>query len=731
MPKHMVTSQLRKLSSCARLTLTLPIAVLILGLWADAQRRSAPRTSTPTGFDDVVFAISFSPDSKTLAIARGAGEPAQRYGRIELWDTDTGKLRRVIKGFDGPVRSISFSPDGQTLVSGSSEYHSSKIQEKARSRDGSVIPELKWWDSKTGELKHKLTMPGEGSSFFSATHSPDGKQLAVAESFLQWSLLPNGSPFDLSNQSIASSPFPSRSTSTMFVSANVKLLDAQTGELNVKINTGQAGPPVFSPNNELLSFANGDQIKLWNARTGKEEHKLKGFKGRVNAMAFSPDGQILAVASTHYDRQLSRRYIKIIGKSEVRVFDVRTWKMTLRLQNVGAVNSLAFNPNGRVLLIGGLIGQKETEIPGVKLFDLQTGNSATLPTGGEDFSEAVDSLVLSKSGGLLAFRAGRATVKMLDTQRWRLRQTWDANSAGNSVERPVSRFLLSVKRVLAIAFSADGTTLSGETDQGEIKLWDPRTGEVKKQLGDNEDSSMVAVSGDGGSFAEISDGKLLLRAAGSGERRNLPLPGGRPASTVAFSPNGQTLAVGSGNDIVLLNASTGQATGTLTSHQSAVDRLAFSDDDRMLASAEENGTIEIWNLANARADRTITAGARITALRFAPNGLTLAGATEPHTVVLWNVQTGLPQEKLQKHDATVNALAFSSDGQLLASGSDDRTVIIWETASGKSKRTLKGHDQTVTSLAFSPDGAVLASGGGNAAVAVWEVRTGKLNRVLR
>src|SRR5437762_2568485 len=93
--------------------------VLLIGAFvcADAQRRRIPKT--PTGFDDVVFDVSLSPDDRTIAIARGASEPSQRFGRIELWDTGTGKLRHVIKGFDGPVKSISFSPDGTTIVSGS------------------------------------------------------------------------------------------------------------------------------------------------------------------------------------------------------------------------------------------------------------------------------------------------------------------------------------------------------------------------------------------------------------------------------------------------------------------------------------------------------------------------------------------------------------------------------------------------------------------------------------
>src|SRR6266550_3990847 len=182
----MIYSRLR--SICYRRLAQIFLCLLAgFTVWVAGQKRNP--LLTPTGFDDVVFAISFSPDARTLAIARGAAEPSQRFGRVELWDTQTGKLRHVIKGFDGPVKSISFSPDGQTLVSGSLEFRRTKIQEKARSRDGLVFGELKWWDGQTGELKHKITMPGEGNMNLSATYSPDGKDLAVTESFITWSFL--------------------------------------------------------------------------------------------------------------------------------------------------------------------------------------------------------------------------------------------------------------------------------------------------------------------------------------------------------------------------------------------------------------------------------------------------------------------------------------------------------------------------------------------------------------
>jgi len=717
-----------KPSSCSRLATALLGIVTGLTVWTAGQKRNP--LIAPTGFDDVVFAISFSPDGSTLAIARGATEPSQRFGRIELWDTESGKLRHVIKGFDGPVKSISFSPDGQTLVSGSLEFRSTNIQEQSRTRDGLVFGELKWWDGQTGELKHKVTLPGEGNSNLRISHSPDGKDLAVTESFTTWSFLSTGPPLRQPTLNNPIPSFPDASRTMLYYSADMKLLDAETGELKQKLSTNQSGVAVYSPAGSPLAVAVKKEVWLLNSRTGKEERKLKGFKGRPNALAFSADGRLLAVASTTYDHQSAGRFIKIIGISEVKLFDTRDWKEMRKESEVGAVNTLAFDPSGRVLLIGGVGRNKEKEIPGFMLLDLQTGKTKYLPTG-EDFTEAVDSLVVTRSGGLLAFRSGPVTVKMMDAQTGAVKQTLDANSVGAAIERPGSRFVLSVKRVQAIAFSKDGKTLAAETDQGEIKLWDPRTGEVKKQLHNNQDDpSLVAATSDGNTFAEVSGGKLLLWHSGSEAKQNVPLPDGRPIAAMAVSADGNGLALGVGKDVLLV-ASNGTLTKTLTGQQGSIASLAFSDDSRSLASVADHGRIEIWDVANARIERTLAVGAAVTALRFSPNGKALATAAEDHSITLWNLQTGQPQAKLQKHDATVNALSFSDDGQLLASGGDDRTVVIWDAASGKSKRTLKGHDQTVTSLAFSPDGRILASGSGNASVVLWEVRTGKFNRVLR
>jgi len=138
---------------------------------------------------DIAFDIKFSPDGKTLAIARGAIEPTQRFGRIELWDTDTGALRRVIQGFDGPVRSITFAPDSKLLISGSLEYHQEKLQQKATSRDGDISSEVKWWDVTTGDLRQKSEVSTQGAISIEVECSPDGQQIAVVQSIQQNSTL--------------------------------------------------------------------------------------------------------------------------------------------------------------------------------------------------------------------------------------------------------------------------------------------------------------------------------------------------------------------------------------------------------------------------------------------------------------------------------------------------------------------------------------------------------------
>ena len=683
-----------------------------------------------TKFDDVVFDIAFSPDGEVLAIARGNADISRKFARIEFWETKTGKLRRVMQGFDGSISSIWFSPDGTTLITSSLEFQTTKIQQKALEYFGDNRAVMKWWDVETGDLKRQETLAEDSMTLFQVLGSPDGRNLVLTELPIRQMSLVASRPYDEWMALAVLFPRANSIVLSSFYRSHVRLLDPDSGEVKYKLDRLRPGALGFSPDGNLLAVANKHEVKLWNTQTGKAVSKLKKLRGYANSLAFSPNGQTLAVVSTRFKREDAGDFVKIIGLSEVKLFEVSSGRLIQTLTDIGAINTLAFSADGRILVMGGVLPPERGDAAGLQLLDLQSGKIKDVQTGA-DFKENVDLLQVSRDGSLLAFRAGPATVQLVETAGGTVKHTWDADSVGDEVERPSNRFLVSVKRMMAVAFTADGKTIAGENDRGEIRLWDFRTGELKRKQADSpEEPSLVAASADGKSFAESVKEKLLVWSIDSDEKKIVPRSDGQTPTALALSSDGKLIAVGSGTNVTLLSPS-GEVVRKLDGQDETATRLIFSNEGHLLAGADDDGTVRIWNVASGQLEKTINTAIEVTALAFSPGGGTLATAGADKIISIWNVGSGASQGRLKKHDAAINALAFSPDGKFLGSGGDDRKIVLWDITAGKSKRTFKGHDQTVTSLAFSADSQLLASGSGNASIVIWEVATGKLNRVLR
>ena len=679
--------------------------------------------------NDVAFDIKFSPDGKTLAIARGATDPAQQFGRIELWDTDSGLLRRVIQGFDGPVRSISFTPDSKMIVSGSIEYHPEKLQEKATTRSGEVSSEVKWWDVTTGDLKHRTDVSSDHAVSIAVECSPDGKQIAVVQSIVQYSNTNTRRPS--TGPRLGPPPDSGFFHFNPFSTSELRLLDSASGELKKKVSINSPGILAYSGDGRLLATISQNQVKIFDANSGKQMGELKDFRGSPNALKFSPDSTSLAVVSTKLDRESSGNLIRIIGRSEVKVFDVKDWTLSAKLNDLGAVHCLSYEPSGRYLLLGGMLNEDEKEaIPALKIWNLQSKAVARYPTGGETYNESVKLLTVAQTGRLLALASGNDSIKLVDTRSWKISKTMDASSVGDKVQRPVGRFLLVVKTILEVAFNDEGTLVTSESDQGEIKQWDQRTGELKFQMVGAEGPTRVSAPLNSRFFSELADGELTLWSFDTHVRRGLELPQQSPAIATAFSRDGLTMVVVTPGKVLLYDTTTDSLSKTFPLPGLQITAVAISNNKETIALATDSGSVSLLAISDGRISQPLPNSGRVVDLSFSPDDRMLA-TTAGNEINLFDSHSGTLIRTLAKHEAAVNAVAFSSNGRLLASGSDDRTAIIWEIDSGKSKHVLKGHDQTVRAVAFSPDGRFLASGSGNASVVLWDVASGRLNRVLR
>src|SRR5258708_2132509 len=106
---------------------------------------------------------------------------------------------------------------------------------------------------------------------------------------------------------------------------------------------GMVEDVAFSPDGQTLALASRvGTVQLWDVGSGELVEPLKGHSSAVLAVAFSPDGRTLASGSVD---------------QTVRLWNVATRRELMQLDSgsveLHQVPSLAFSPDGRQLLAGG------------------------------------------------------------------------------------------------------------------------------------------------------------------------------------------------------------------------------------------------------------------------------------------------------------------------------------------------------------------------------------------
>jgi WD40 repeat protein/tRNA A-37 threonylcarbamoyl transferase component Bud32 len=363
-----------------------------------------------------VSGVAYSPDGVHLA-------SAQLDGTVRVWKASTGKEVRAWPGHAALVTSVAFGPDGRRLASGSHDQT------------------VKVWD--LGSEREAFTLRGHSGPVYSVAWSPGGWRLASAgadSNVLLWDASREPDPVTLASSTathffaVAFSPDGRRLASASGQDRTVKIWDTTLG-LQLFSLRGHTRPVLavaFSPDGRLLASAGQDRaVKVWDTATGRELRTLVGHRAPVLGVAFSRDGRVASASADH----------------TVAVWDPATGERLATLEGHNApAYGVAFSPDGRRLASAG-------EDRTVKLWDLSPG---TEPLTLRGHAAGVRGIAFSPDGRRLASASVDQTLRIWDTSTGQECFTLRGHDSA----------------VYGVAFSPDGWRLASGSHDSTVKIWD-------------------------------------------------------------------------------------------------------------------------------------------------------------------------------------------------------------------------------------------------------------------
>ncbi len=304
-------------------------------------------------------------------------------------------------------------------------------------------------------------------------------------------------------------------------------------------------PAEFSPDSKRLGTSVG-QVILYNLDDLKDPQEIILASQHVGRIAFSPAGSLIAVVCSNQNN----------GPDEITLVDLKSLRTAATLRaHSGAINALAFSPDGKSLVTCGstLLTARGWNRGELRLWDVDTGRvKATVDSADHTFA----CVAYSRSGKTFFSGGGRSMngvstgeIASYDSTTCKRRRTrsWD----GGIVQS-------------VVAFPGDQICASGSAD-GYVRLWDAVSLEDVYSYDTTAHSPRrcgiwsVAVSQDGaimgvglgywvrgGGWGELHLMDVRTKSWRKALIRNYP----RPVTSVAFSSDGRLVAAAGGDGAI-------------------------------------------------------------------------------------------------------------------------------------------------------------------------------------
>ncbi len=475
----------------------------------------------------------------------------------------------------------------------------------------------------------------------------------------------------------------------------------------------------FSPDGQLLAVGLEDgTIVLYSWPDGRPIKVLKGHKDKLTCLAWQ--GTFLVSGG---------------GDQNIRLWEtVSGDKLRKRQAHIGSVMCLAWQRE--VLASGGedntirlwsiasfvmyralrghtnkvrcLVWQGERLASGsddntIRLWNTTSG---TLLREWREHKGSVTCLAWHPDGKRLVSGDGYGAIRLWDTTGSDLLQEWQGHE-GN---------------ITCLAWQGE-FLVSGGDDQN-IRLWDTVSGSLLQEWQGHEESVTCLAWQEECLASGSKDNTIRLWDTTRGARRKRKWQR-HTAWVMCLAWQGERFASGNYDNTIRLWSTVGNGglPQELAGHRDVINCLAWQGE--RLVSGSWDKMIRLWDTTSSALLREWQGHTReVTCLTWHPDGKRLASGSMDGTIRVWDTTGGgLPQE-LPGHKKVISCLAWQ--GEHLASGSWDNTIRLWDTVSGSLLRELQGHIDSVRCLAWHPDSKRLASGSRDKTIRLWDTSSGAM-----
>jgi len=387
-----------------------------------------------------------------------------------------------------------------------------------------------------------------------------------------------------------------------------------------------------------------------------------------------------------------------------------TVHLAVDLGHRGEVKSVAFSPDGRLVLTG---GEDQT----ARIWDLATGHEIhQVKLGGHGLIYAV---AFDLPHARLFAGGSDPTVGL-----WSIR-----------TGEQIRRFDLGAKddSVVDIVLSPDGNwALTGEVYR--VRLWNVQTShEVRRFNGCG--AGIFSHSGRWLLLTDCDDGdSAVLRDVASNRELGRFKEDGLMDRPAVFSPDDRrifTVDQKSADEelpasVLIWDVATHRQIGELTGHTAEIKSIAISPDGRHLLTGSADSTGRIWDLATKRELHQLRGHHdKVNSVSFSPDGKYALTGSADNTAILWNAASGHALRYFGGKTDEVTALAVSADGRRLVTATSGSVANIWDLTQGRQIQRLIGHTGIISSVALSGDARLVLTGASDETARLWDVESGR------